>query len=122
MQEKITDVDGQYFNIKMGVEDSHIIGQCTTSCMKITVLVKQDEGDTRVGPIPPASWIYPWRNSPRLQFFSFYYVIKQNLYYSVHSVPLIKIDKYNQLRCRTEPEALGEGGVTVEDYGGGLLG
>lgn len=119
----MTDVDGKYFNIQMGVEDSHIIGQCTTSFMKITVVVKQDEGDTRVGPIPPASWIYPRRNSEtavsRLQFFSFYYAIKQNLYSSVHSVLLIKINKYNQLRCRTEPEALREGCVTVEDYGGG---
>ena len=32
---------------------------------------------------------------------------------------MIKINKCNQLRFGTESEALREGGVTVEDYGGG---
>jgi hypothetical protein len=38
-----TDVQGNHF--KMGVDDWDIIGQCTTSLMTVTVVVKQTEGD-----------------------------------------------------------------------------
>jgi hypothetical protein len=43
VQERITDVEGNHF--KMGVDDWDIIGQCTTSLMTITGVVKQVEGD-----------------------------------------------------------------------------
>ena len=38
-----TDVQGNHF--KMGVDDWDIIGQCTTSLMNVTTVVKQTEGD-----------------------------------------------------------------------------
>ncbi len=38
-----TDVEGNHF--KMGVDDWDIIGQCTTSLMTVTSVVKQTEGD-----------------------------------------------------------------------------
>jgi hypothetical protein len=39
----MTDVEGNHF--KMGVEDWDIIGQCTSSLMTVTDVVKQVEGD-----------------------------------------------------------------------------
>ncbi len=38
-----TDVEGNHF--KMRVDDWDIIGQCTTSLMTVTTVVKQTEGD-----------------------------------------------------------------------------
>ncbi len=52
-----TDVEGNHF--KMGVDDWDIIGQCTTSLMTVTAVVKQTEGDK----YPTSSLVLSFMNS-----------------------------------------------------------
>jgi hypothetical protein len=53
-----TDVEGNHF--KMGVDDWDIIGQCTSSLMTVTTVVKQEEGDTEY---PTSSLVLSFMNS-----------------------------------------------------------
>jgi hypothetical protein len=52
-----TDVESNHF--KMGVDDWDIIGQCTTSLMTVTTVVKQVEGDK----YPTSSLVLSFMNS-----------------------------------------------------------
>ncbi len=53
----MTDVEDNHF--KMGVDDWYIIGQCTSSLMTVTTVVKQTEGDK----YPSSSLVLPFMNS-----------------------------------------------------------
>ena len=57
VQERMTDVEGKHF--KMGVDNWDIIGQCTSSLMTVTTVVKQVEGDK----YPTSSLVLSFMNS-----------------------------------------------------------